>query len=175
MEWKFDSADGTRRGFLLRSRRTLAEVGLQEVDGEACAHHKPEHPDALGYYEGCHADGYAPHEDFAGEAVAPVGFCAAGGDAGAERGPEARDGFEIAAVAFALRREQAGFFAQDESVRDDEHADKHDDEAESAGEKTQAESEEIVTEIERIADGAGGALGDGGGGVGGALGGGGGV
>ena len=133
---------------------------MQEVDGEAHAHNQPEHPDALRYYEGCYADGYAPHEDFAGEAVAPVGFCAAGRDAWAERRPEPRDGVEIAAVALALRREQAGFFAQDESVRDDEHADNHDDEAESAGEKTQAESEEIVAEIERITDVAVGALGD---------------
>ncbi len=46
---------------------TLAEVGLEEVDGEAYAHYQPEHPDALGYYEGRHAYGYAPHEDFAGE------------------------------------------------------------------------------------------------------------
>src|ERR1700751_2325560 len=124
------------------------------------AHNQPEHPDALGYYEGRHAYGNAPHEDFAGEAVAPVGFCAAGRDAGAERRPEPRDGVEIAAVAFALRREQAGFFAQDESVRDDEHADDHDDEAEAAGKDSEAESEQVVTEIERIADVAVGAFGD---------------
>ena len=124
---------------------TLAEVGLQEVDGEACGHYEPEHPDALGYYEGRHAYGYAPHEDFAGEAIAPVGFGAAGGDAWAERGPEARDGVEIAAVAFALRGEEAGFFAEDQALGDDEHADDHDDEAESAGEGAEADGEQVVT------------------------------
>jgi len=80
------------------------------------------------------------------------GFCAAGGDARAKRGPEARDGVEVAAVALALCGEEAGFFAEDEPVRDDEHADDHDDEAKSAGEDAEAESEQIVTEIERIAD-----------------------
>ena len=118
---------------------------MEEVDGEACGHYEPEHPDALGYYEGRHAYGYAPHENFAGEAIAPVRFGAARGDAWAKRGPEARDGVEIAAVAFALGGEKAGFFAQDQAVGNDEHSDDHDDEAESAGEGAEADDEQVVT------------------------------
>src|ERR1700756_2833680 len=86
-----------------------------------------------------------PHENFAGEAIAPVGLGATGGDAGAERGPEARDGVEIAAVAFALRGEKAGFFAQDQAVGNDEHSDDLDDEAQQAGAWGEADGDQVVT------------------------------
>ena len=144
----------------LRGGGAFAQIGLEEVDGEAEGHDEPEGPDALGEDEGGHADRNAPHENFAGEAVAPIGLGTAGRNARAQRRPEARNGVEIAAIALALRGKQACLFAQNQPIGKENHSQDEHDCAEAAGENRKAHGHQIVSHVKRVAYVAVGAFGD---------------
>ena len=148
------------RNVLSAGSLALAEIALEKINCEACDDDGPEIGEAQRDGEDGETEGGAPEKYFADEAVEPIRTAIACRNARPGRREEARDGFEILAIALALRSQQSCFLVKDQSIIEESHQHYEYDIAGAAGQQAHAKSEENVSEIKWIAEMAVGAVGD---------------